>query len=411
MLCARVTEEIPDVVKKLKKQSSDTVLPPLKVKDAEEFEFAPGELLIEEKLDGERIQLHKRGNTYKYFSRTAKDYTYLYGGTTNEGSLTPYIHDQFFSQYEDLILDGEMLVWDPILRKYMPFGQLKTFAKQDNITNDSTRPCFKVFDVLLIKEYGKAPISMLKASLRTRRYELAHLFTPKEGYLELLEHQKVKTAKCVTALLEEILESKGEGVVLKNPCSTYVLGGREPTWVKIKPDYMDQLSEEVEAQVIGGFWGQGRRGGRLASFLVGLKEGSGALYAGEEKFLSFVKVGSGFSMTQYADIMQRTEGKWFNYRKGSTGDAPAWFKTVSEWPDMLIKPSESFMIKIKAAEIVMSTEFATVHTLRFPRCIAIEGEPGEKAPKKAMKLDDFKAMQAKQKKAGADGWRFVLLPL
>jgi DNA ligase-4 len=76
----------------------------------------PKEFFIEEKIDGERIQLHKRGNEYFYCSRSvslptltevlriehirrlfrkAKDYTYLYGAHVGEGTLTPYIHGAF----------------------------------------------------------------------------------------------------------------------------------------------------------------------------------------------------------------------------------------------------------------------------------------------------------------------------
>jgi DNA ligase 4 len=51
--------------------------------------------LVEEKLDGERIQLHKRGSRYFYCSRKSKDYTYLYGKSPEEGSLTPFIHASF----------------------------------------------------------------------------------------------------------------------------------------------------------------------------------------------------------------------------------------------------------------------------------------------------------------------------
>lgn len=47
MLCKRPTKKIEDTVKEM---------------DGTEF-------LIEEKLDGERIQLHKRGNEYFYCSR------------------------------------------------------------------------------------------------------------------------------------------------------------------------------------------------------------------------------------------------------------------------------------------------------------------------------------------------------
>lgn len=33
---------------------------------------------------------------------------------------------------------------------------------------------------------------------------------------------------------------------------------------------MDELGEQIDGLVIGGYWGQGRRGGGMASFLIGL---------------------------------------------------------------------------------------------------------------------------------------------
>lgn len=76
------------------------------------------EFLIEEKLDGERMQLHKRGNEYFYCSRyvaflnmlrrlflhlcrKGKDYTYLYGKHIGIGSLTPHIDKAFDSRVDE----------------------------------------------------------------------------------------------------------------------------------------------------------------------------------------------------------------------------------------------------------------------------------------------------------------------
>ena len=79
------------------------------------------EFYIEEKLDGERMQLHKRGNEYFYCSRCSftlcrylmdqtdwilrkgKDYTYLYGKHVGEGSLTPFITDAFDSRITEYV--------------------------------------------------------------------------------------------------------------------------------------------------------------------------------------------------------------------------------------------------------------------------------------------------------------------
>jgi DNA ligase-4 len=57
--------------------------------------------MIEEKLDGERMQLHKRGHEYYYCSRKGKDYTYLYGKHVGVGSLTPFIDGAFDERVEE----------------------------------------------------------------------------------------------------------------------------------------------------------------------------------------------------------------------------------------------------------------------------------------------------------------------
>jgi DNA ligase-4 len=71
---------------------------------------------IEEKLDGERIQLHKRGDEFRFFSRhvfsrnrmlmfyrKAKDYTYLYGRSLDdpESSLTRHLQSAFVEGCEE----------------------------------------------------------------------------------------------------------------------------------------------------------------------------------------------------------------------------------------------------------------------------------------------------------------------
>ena len=75
--------------------------------------------ILEEKLDGERMQLHKRGNEYFYCSRWAsihlfwntrsihdrkgKDYTYLYGKHVGTGSLTPFVDAAFDERIEEWV--------------------------------------------------------------------------------------------------------------------------------------------------------------------------------------------------------------------------------------------------------------------------------------------------------------------
>ncbi len=90
-------------------------------------ELVGNNFYIEEKLDGERIQLHKKGREYRYWSRKGKEYTYLY-----DKSLSPYITSCFSNEVDSIILDGEMVAYDTIKEVFEPFGSLKTAALGKN---------------------------------------------------------------------------------------------------------------------------------------------------------------------------------------------------------------------------------------------------------------------------------------
>lgn len=92
---------------------------------------------IEEKLDGERMQLHMvedenhpGGKRFGFWSRKAKDYTYLYGNGfyDDNSALTRHLKEAFSEGVKNIILDGEMITWDPASDRIVPFGTLKTAA-------------------------------------------------------------------------------------------------------------------------------------------------------------------------------------------------------------------------------------------------------------------------------------------
>ncbi|KAF8740315.1 DNA ligase, partial [Rhizoctonia solani] len=279
--------------------------------------------VIEEKLDGERMQLHKRGNAYFYSSRKGTDYTYLYGAHVGTGSLTPYIHAAFDDRIEDCILDGEMMVWDPMLDKYLAFGTLKTAAtdilgKIDTWDNESPRPCFKVFDILLLRNPSRpAPKNFSNTPLSVRRKVLAQVFKPIQGRLELAAQSFGSNAKDVESALEKIVEERGEGLVLKAPESPYVLAGREAFWVKVKPEYMDSMSDSVDLLVVAGKWGSGSRGGKVSSLVCAVRDDysrSGVSETGMNIYATFVRVGTGLTVEDYDWVNKK---KWIRMDKKS----------------------------------------------------------------------------------------------
>ncbi|KAH7325206.1 ATP dependent DNA ligase domain-containing protein [Rhizoctonia solani] len=335
--------------------------------------------VIEEKLDGERMQLHKRGNAYFYSSRKGTDYTYLYGAHVGAGSLTPFIHSAFDDRIEDCILDGEMMVWDPLLDKYLAFGTLKTAAtdilgKVDTRDDDSPRPCFKVFDILLLRNPSNpAPRIFSSTPLSVRRKLLAHVFKPVQGRLELATQSFGNSAKDVETALEKIVEERGEGLVLKAPESPYVLAGREAFWVKVKPEYMDSMSDSVDVLVVAGNWGSGRRGGKVSSLICAVRDDysrAGVSETGLNVYATFVRVGTGLSIDDY---------DWVNKKKWIRMDRKAPPPHLKLSPsaknedkgDVYLDPEDWFIISVKAASITVTDEFGTNLTMRFPRCKAI----------------------------------------
>lgn len=330
--------------------------------------------MIEEKLDGERIQLHKRGEEYRYFSRKDKDYTYLYGldRTSSEAALTPFIHDCFNRDLEEIILDGEMVVRDPNTERYLKFGTLKTTAINQWKNAGGPTVTYKVFDVLYAKVKGRPAKSLLDHPLSQRREVLRKFVKPRKARIEIAEEILGTSAKDIKDRMAWILDKAGEGLVIKNLDSPYVLHGREDDWIKVKPEYMDSLGEEVDVLVMGGFWGSGSRGGTIGSFVCGvLDEEDGK----PRRYLSFCKVGSGFSMEDFEAIANHLRGKGHDWVRGQ--EDPDGYVFGAEKPDVWYKPEDSFLVAVKAAEITAdATNYGAEVCLRFPRAQKIRWDLG-----------------------------------
>jgi DNA ligase 4 len=332
------------------------------------------EFWIEEKLDGERMQLHMRrapseshpdNIEFRFFSRKAKDYTYLYGRSQydDESALTRHLRGAFNEGVENMVLDGEMITWNPEQDRQAAFGTLKTAAlsEKENPFTMNERPLLRVFDVLLLNDKD-----LTQYTLRERRKALDHAIKPVHRRLELHPHEIGIEANDIDPHLRKIVETASEGLVLKNPRSRYSLNDRNRDWIKVKPEYMQDYGESLDCLVIGGYYGSGKRGGILSSFLCGLRADEKS-----HRFLSFFKVGGGMTADDYAMIEHITDGKWNDW---DVKKPPVEFVTLAgpvhapkERPDRWIKPEDSFVVEVKAASVGSSDEFATKLTLRFPR--------------------------------------------
>ncbi|KAL4802274.1 ATP dependent DNA ligase domain-containing protein [Aspergillus unguis] len=333
---------------------------------------------IEEKLDGERMQVHMvsdasvpGGRRFKFWSRKAKDYTYLYGnGIYDEaGSLTRHLKDAFADGVDNLILDGEMITWNTEQDAPEPFGTLKTAAlsEQRNPFQQGIHPLLRVFDILYLN--GR---DLTRYTLRDRRNALQKAIRPVHRRFEVHTFEEATTKADVENILRKAVAEASEGLVLKNPRSPYRLNERHDDWMKVKPEYMTEFGESLDLVVIGGYYGSGHRGGNLSSFLCGLRvdEGQSSQGSNPTKCYSFCKVGGGFTAADYANIRHHTDGKWteWNPKKPPTTYIElAGGEAQYERPDMWIKPEDSVVLCVKAASVSVSDQFRIGLTLRFPR--------------------------------------------
>ena len=158
-----------------------------------------------------------------------------------------------------------------------------------------------------------------------------------------------------------------EGLIAKLPIGGYTPGARNFEWVKLKKTFMSDLSDSIDAVVLGYYFGSGKRA----------KFGIGALLCGvyskeKDRFESVTKLGTGITDDMLKTILDRLE--------------PLVVKNVPKnvyisknlMPDVLVYPE--VVCTIEADDITRSvvnnlkSEAAHGLSMRFPRMIEFDRE-------------------------------------
>ena len=270
-------------------------------------------------------------------TRKAKDFTYLYGENSSCGTLTPFIHKAFDTRVDECVLDGEMLAYSHLVNKVLPFGTLKNAAKGDD---NNTNPIFKLFDVLWVngRDISKYPLKeRIKASER--------IFNPIPNRFEYVARWSASTATELKSSLERIILNNGEGLVIKSPLSSYSYGNRADSWIKLKPDYFDEMSETSDLLVVGGYYSTTRTG-VISSLLCALFDDSEHAKENDEvNYLTFTRVGTGFTASDLEMIKEKFDKAYtkpYSVKNVSEG-----IKISQEKPDILIDPDKCVLLCLK----------------------------------------------------------------
>ena len=202
---------------------------------------------VEWKLDGIRIQIHRRRDEVRIYTRNLNEIT----------DALPGIVDAVLGlAVEQAVLDGEAL-W---MRDEGPAAFQETVAQIDSDAPPEGVATF-LFDLL----HGDGD-DLLDTPLEERAASL-------EAIAPQLRIPGVFTSdpEAAQRVLDESLKAGHEGVVVKDAASTYGAGRRGKAWRKVKP------VRTYDLVVLGAEWGHGRRHGRLSNLHLGARDpGTGA---------------------------------------------------------------------------------------------------------------------------------------
>uniref|UniRef100_A0A8C6PVJ6 DNA ligase n=1 Tax=Nothobranchius furzeri TaxID=105023 RepID=A0A8C6PVJ6_NOTFU len=314
----------------------------------------PNGMYSEIKYDGERVQVHKSGNTFSYFSRSLKPVL-----PHKVAHFKEYI-PQAFPGGHSMILDAEVLLIDTKTSKPLPFGTLgvhKKAAFQD------ANVCLFVFDCIYFNG-----VSLMERPLSERRKFLNDNMVEVPNRILFSEMKYVTRAADLADMITRVIREGLEGLVLKDIKGSYEPGKRH--WLKVKKDYLNEgaMADTADLVVLGAFYGKGSNGGIMSSFLMGCYDPA------SKKWCTVTKCSGG-----YDDAMLARLQKELDVIKISKDPSkiPGWLKIVKNYyPDFLIRdPEQAPVWEITGAEFSKS-EMHTADgiSIRFPRMTRIRDD-------------------------------------
>lgn len=343
------------------------------------------EMFAETKMDGERVQLHKKGDDYRYFTRNSNDCSVQFGVDSSSGCFTPLIQNSFKIPVTDVILDGEMMVWDKIELRFVVKGE--NVAARTTKNHEKYQSCYVVYDLLYLN--GS---SMIHKGYQERINMLNMLFDNEPGKLMKVRREKVRSCIQVLEVLNNAIDEQEEGIVLKQIDAVYSPGERGYGWFKVKPDYLGNLISDLDLVIIGGTY----KKGRIHKYFVAIKDEKQV----PTKYITVTPIVNNLS---YDDSKVLHDALHAVMKPFVNTIPPAHLDFGKYIPDVYIEPKDSVILEIKASELQKSSSVSTGFILRFPRVTQIRKD---KPPTDCCTLSEFQNLCGS--KSGSD--KVVKLP-
>jgi len=294
--------------------------------EQEALEKLGTEFAAEYKLDGERVQIHLRGEKVVLFSRRLENITSYYPDIVEKIPKT--------LKAKDAILEAEAVAINEDTGEFLPFQELMHRRRKYNVDKAVEKYPITInfFDALYLdgKSYLDMPYSQRRKTLED--------IVVQDNFARLVPMTKVKTENEIEEFLENSINAGCEGLMLKVLDAPYRAGMRGSNWLKLKREYRNELGDSLDLVVIGAFFGRGRRTGRYGTLLL-------ATYNDDDDiFPSICKVGTGFTdenLDQFYQLLSDKVTLKKNPRIDSQMEPDVWFE-----PELVIE--------IVASEITLS---------------------------------------------------------
>jgi len=324
-------------------------------------------VLVEDKYDGIRAQAHCSGGDVRIFSRTRDEITVSF----------PELPDALAGLPQDAIFDGEIVAWSYLAAesgetgRALPFSALQPRLGRKKVSDQMMRRvpvAYLVFDVLyaggelLIDRPLRERAKVLDELLAAPRLSTRTRSVGAQGQLALESTGPAISAQIFRApvfpssspqdldQLFEAAQARGnEGLMIKNPESTYTPGRRGKSWLKLKRELatLDVVVTAVE-------YGHGKRIGVLSDYTFAVRDG--------ERLVNIGKAYSGLTDVEIAEMT-----KWFlDHTIEDQG-----FRLIVE-PKIVLEVAFNNMMR--------SDRHESGYALRFPRIVRIRTDkPPEEA--------------------------------
>ncbi len=240
-------------------------------------------VVLEDKYDGIRAQLHcgdpAQPSRVELFSRNREDI----------GASFPELREALAHFDEPVILDGEILAWNPREARALPFAALQQRIGRKQVSAEmleQTPVVYVVFDVLyhggeLLLELPLAERRAHLESLISRHAPATAVTSPRKQTLlfsepaplafprlQLAPAVHLESATQLDRAYAEARERGNEGVMLKDSASLYEPGRRGLAWLKLKRELAT-----LDVVVTGVEFGHGKRAGVLSDYTFAVRDG------------------------------------------------------------------------------------------------------------------------------------------